>query len=113
MMKNLNWQLATHDENLAHVQTAVDTASAVGNQNAATTKPMFLFPLPVPSVKKKFKKGANLFSFRDNYATSPYQQETLWETIVALRGCDVKPMFVFPVSREIGALGADCDPFPD
>ena len=66
-------------------------------------------------VSKKFKKSASLsdFSFRDNYATSPYQQENLWETIVALRGCDVKPMFVFPVSREIGALGADCDPFPD
>ena len=66
-------------------------------------------------VSKKFKKSASLsdFSFRDNYATSPYQQETLWETIVTLRGCDVKPMFVFPVSREIGALGADCDPFPD
>ena len=57
-------------------------------------------------VSKKFKKSASLsdFSFRDNYATSPYQQENLWETIVALRGCDVKPMFVFPVSREIGAL---------
>ena len=66
-------------------------------------------------VSKKFKKSASLsdFSFGDNYATSPYQQENLWETIVALRGCDVKPMFVFPVSREIGALGADCDPFPD
>ena len=38
-------------------------------------------------VSKKFKKSANLFSFRDNYATSPYQQENLWETIVTLRGC--------------------------
>ena len=66
-MKNLNWQLATHDEDLAQVQTAVDTASAVGNQNAATTKPMFLFSLPVPSVKKVLKKCKPFaldFSFR-------------------------------------------------